>query len=202
MMHTNMHSHSKTFVIAFSSQPEHLEWEGYLSRLNVKYALLADETDNYYQEGIPGVGYHHDVLDWLNRIDQRYHHPVYLGLSAGAYAALFYNAYTKPHRVIAISPVTGAGPLADFDPKWHPRLNGRPHIRVTDLSPLYRRDPEASKRVTAIIGDGDGTELDAQMCMRINVPPSALIKGVSHAGLGKWLAHDGERMLENLIKGQ
>lgn len=200
MIEHHMDAPSRTLVIAFSSRPGLIEWGGFLNRMRVRYVLLSDEKDQYYQNGIGGIGGHKDVIDWLNRIDSSFHRVIYLGLSAGSYAALYYNAFTEPRGVIAISPVTGAGPLSDFDEKWYPRLNGRPNLLVTDLRPLYgfvSDDNPMHKRVVTIISDGEGTELDLAMSTRIGVLPT-VIKGHSHASLGKELANNG--YLESLIK--
>lgn len=198
MISHHMDSNSRTLVIAFSSQPHRFEWDGFLSRINVKYILASDETDNWYQDGISGIGSNWDVLDWLNRIQ---HRVVLLGLSAGAYPALLYNYYSTPARVIAISPVTGSGKLSDFGPEWIQRLNGRPNFRpVTDLKCLYETSSNMLRitdRIMAVVSDGEGTELDTQMCMRIGVKPF-VHSGFSHVSLAKKLCISGQ--LEEWIK--
>lgn len=200
MIEHHMDAPSRTLVVAFSSQPKAVEWGGFLNRLKVRYILVSDDKDEYYQNGIGGLGGHKDVIDWLNRIDSHFHKVIYLGLSAGSYAALYYNLYTKPHKVIAISPVTGAGPLPDFSPHWYERLNGRPHLLVTDLKPLYeaiKEDRSIISRVNTIVSDGEGTELDIEMSTRIGVMPT-LTRGYSHSSLARELATNG--YLESLIK--
>lgn len=193
--HLDIDSH--TLVIAFSSQPQNFEWGGTLSRIGVKHILVRDETDNWYQDGVSGIGSPRDTIKWLEWLIKTELRVIYLGLSAGSYAALLFNAFTKPQRTIAISPVTGSGMLPDFDSKWHGRLNGRPHFRaVADLAHIYF-NVQHVERVTAVISDGEGTELDCQMCTRIGVNP-IMIRGFSHISLAKQVATSG--YLESLIK--
>lgn len=197
MMIQHMDHGSSIVVIAFSSQPHRYEWGGFLSRIGVKHVLVRDETDNWYQDGISGMGDHPDeCINWLHRLDKEKLRVIYLGLSAGGYAALLFNAYTKPHRTVAISPATGSGKLPDFDSKWDHRLNGRPNFRpVADLASIYIN--QNVDNVRTIISDGEGTELDRQMCTRIGSSPF-VIPGFGHVGIARYVATSG--YLESLIK--
>lgn len=179
-------------VVAFSSRPDRFEWGRTLHGFGLDHVLLRDNTERWWRHGVTGVGDLWDVVAYIERLSCRYAWTKTLGLSSGSYGALLYGHLALVDEVIAVSPLTGKGDAikAEFEPQWHHRIeHGPEHPPVLDLRRLFRGHPACA--VTAFVSDGEGTELDAQMCRRICVTPRE-VPGHSHSLLGRALRDSGE----------
>ena len=190
-------------VLAFSSSPHRFEWGNTLRRMGVPHVLFKDTYDKFWQRGISGIGDHVDVVTYVRKLTATMKKTVTLGLSAGSYGALMYGHCAGVEQVIAISPVTGAGPLPDFEPEWHSRLNGRPALDVLDLKDVGKYVPTMSWdntkcRVEMFASNGKGAELDLRMAQRIGVPGVRYMPGHSHVGLARHMRDTG--YIERLIR--
>lgn len=176
-------------VVAFSSTAR-FEWGRTLAGLNLPHVLMRDSTERWYADGVPGLGDNAAVCRYLEGLT--YVKVATLGLSAGAYAALRYGLLGKVDAVIAISPVTGAGPsvIAEF-PSWAHRLQ-HDHDRfvIDDLKQLYFNSIQ-KPRVHAYFSDGPGTELDYGMAARLDLEEITFIPGYSHDQLGRGVRDTG-----------
>lgn len=188
-------------VVSFSSRPHVFEWGRFLTRIGVPHVLMRDSTERWYQEGVTGLGGRVDVLDCICDLKAGYDKVIALGLSSGSYAALLYGDACAVDMVLMVSPVTGKGDalMSDFDPRWHYRIeHGPEHPPVADLKPMMPRGPRVPVR--AYVSDGEGTELDRQMALRVGINEHSIIHvpGYSHSTLGAAVRDNG--MLENMIK--
>lgn len=189
-----------TCVVAFASGASRFEWGGLLTRMAVPHVLMRDTTELWYQGGVRGIGDKAAVVSYVNDLTWRFDHVVTLGLSSGSYAALMFGQLARVDGVIAISPITGKGDALkdDFASQWWPRIeHGPEHPPVPDLKPLFARGLEP--QVYAFVSDGEGTELDQQMALRIGIDAVNVIPGFSHALLARHMRDAG--MIADLIRG-
>ena len=176
-------------ILAFASEPR-FEWESMLASWGIAHVLFRDSTDQWYSSGIPGLGDVSYVVQYLRALDRQW--PcIALGLSRGAYAAMKFAKLAEIERVIAVSPVTGCGEYIEpeFSPEWRHRVE---HIRsfpIDDLKPLYVDG--WSPHVQAFISDGDGAELDRQMCERIGLTDITFVPGYTHSDLARGMRDNG-----------
>lgn len=187
-------------VIAFASEPHRLEWGHFLGNLGVPHVLMKDGTERWYQQGVAGIGSRTDVMDYISELRTRYDLIITLGLSSGSYAALLYGDASSVDLVLMVSPITGKGEdvKPDFHPDWHHRIeHGPEHPSVPDLKAMMPRGPRVPVR--AWVSDGDGTELDALMALRVGIPQRNIIQvpGHSHSKLARAIRDNG--MLERMI---
>jgi hypothetical protein len=193
-------------VLAFSSSPHRFEWGATLRRMGVPHVLFKDTHDKFWQHGIPGMGLRHHVVEYIRNLTVTMRKTVTLGLSAGSYGALMYGHAAGVEQVIAISPVTGAGPLPDFEPEWHPRINGRPEIGpILNLKSAYANpaqtetgEPLNFPRVELFASNGSGAELDLRMAQRLGVSGVRYMPGHSHVGLARHMRDTG--YIERLVR--
>jgi hypothetical protein len=192
--------HAETVVVSFASGPVKFEFGSFLRECGIPHVLFRDSSEKWYQEGILGIGDRTSTVLFVNELKRSYDRVVTLGLSAGAYGALMYGQLAKVDKVVAISPITAKGNylFPEFDCVWHERVAlGPEHPVVEDLHPLFI---VSSVLVEAFVSDGDGTELDRQMCERIGIGNIKFIPGYSHPGLAAFMRDSG--MLEQVLRGQ
>lgn len=186
-------------VFAFASENDHrFEWGHYLDQVNVPHVMFRDGSDQWYAYGCAGIGDMDTMVKHLSLVAKIINpNCIALGLSKGAYAALRFAKLAKIPRVIAICPVTGCGEYAkiDFPQHWWHRIEHTRPFPIEDLKPLYTHG--FIPTVKAFISDGDGTELDRQMCERIGIADINFIPGFSHSNLARGMRDDG--MLDKLI---
>ena len=185
-------------VFAFASENDHrFEWGHYLDKIHVPHVMFKDGSDQWYAYGCAGIGDMDAIVKYLRKF-VTFRDCMALGLSKGAYAALKFASLAKIPRVLALCPVTGCGDYVkcDFPPNWWHRIE---HIRpfpIEDLKPLYTNGGFVPI-VKAFISDGDGTELDRQMCERVGITDIILIPGFSHSNLARGMRDGG--MLDKLM---
>lgn len=186
-------------VVAFAgdSQKE-FEFGNLLSTCGVSYVLFRDSNTKWYQNGVAGIGDRAETVKYIWRLKEEYYVKT-IGVSNGAYGALFYGQLAGVDEVIAISPVTGKE-ADDFDPKWHSRILPLPgYVDPSPCEDLRRHYRDgAIPYCRAFVSDGDGTELDYQMAARIGLTDITVIPGFGHSALAKHMRDTG--MLERLIK--
>ena len=188
-------------VVAFASgDSQRFEWGATLRRWRARHVLIRDASERWYLDGVSGLGDLHATALYLVALRRRYGKVTTLGLSSGSYAALLYGALACLDTVVAVSPITGKGAatFGDFDPCWHHRLeHGPEHPPVMDLATLYL----GSKRlpsVRAFVSDGEGTELDEGMMLRLGVARDRIttVPGYSHSALARALRdYHNDRLL-------
>lgn len=185
-------------VVSFASDSQkHFEFEAILNSLPVAYVLLRDSDTKWYQHGVAGIGNRKQTVYYLRCLMDKYYLKT-IGVSNGAYGALFYGQLAGVNEVIAISPVTGKE-ADDFDPKWHSRILPQPGYvdpsPCEDLRQFYRGG--AIPRCRVFVSDGEGTELDYQMSSRLGLKDITVISGYGHATLARHMRDSG--LLQKLI---
>lgn len=144
-------SDSPILVVAFGGIAgrlggiEAFEFMGTLARLDTKHAFVRDAEMSWYQRGVKGVGTDVDsVATALSRLldvacPERV---VFIGSSAGGYAAILFATLVEVDEVLAFGPQTFLDPArrtAVGDERW-PRLSRRMEKRLdpryADLRPL------------------------------------------------------------------
>lgn len=185
-------------VFAFASENDHrFEWGTYLDGINVPHAMFRDSSDQWYAYGVPGFGDIDSVVKYIHSLAMNNSGCIALGLSKGAYAALKLAKLSGIPKVIAISPVTGCGDyvFGEFAPHWHHRIEHKRPFPIEDLKPYY-----SSGRIPTVksfISDGDGCELDKQMCERIGLSDITIVPGFTHSSLARGMRDNG--MMDKLI---
>jgi len=189
---------SPRVVIAFASEDQtKFQWGRYLTKIGVSHVLIRDSLRRWYQDGVESHPGRDALISYVRGFRLRGHHVTTLGLSAGAYAALLYGRLAGVHRIIAISPVTGAR-AEDFDPRWAHRFVRSPgDPEVEDLRPLFVNGHRALHGITAFVTDGPDGDLDHHMAARVGIADIRLVPGYDHATLARGVRDNG--MLEGLL---
>jgi acyl carrier protein len=186
-------------VLAFASEPR-FEWGPTLTAMGIAHVLLRDSTDQWYSSGIAGLGDVEAVVRYLQSLNGL--HPcIALGISRGAHAALKFAKLAGIPYVVAISPNTGIGDgvLHEFATEWHHRVEHTRPFPIDDLKPFYIDGWRPCVR--AFVSDGDGAELDRQMCERIGLTDVTFVPGYTHSDLGRGMRDIGllDRVLSETI---
>jgi hypothetical protein len=198
---------SRTVVFAFATcvndtfgdMPRY-EFGRLLHDLRLDHVLFRSPLDEWYQNGVAGIGDIEEVVSYMRRIGANYSRSVSVGTSSGSYAALLFGHLTPTSEVIAISPVTGVGEdaMQDFSPDWHHRLvHDHSRIRIRDLKEVYKAGTAA--RVQLFVSDGSAAEIDLGMAERLGVGTITKIPGYTHAGLARGMRDQG--LLSSLLRG-
>lgn len=185
-----------TCVVAFGSGDRetvvpgvpNYEFANSLRELGVSYVLMHDGSHTWYEGGIVGIGDKNAVAAYIAALKKRYAWVITTGSSFGAYGALLYGQLAPADEVIAISPLTVLGPsaVAEFEQKWHHRINSPDDL---DLKPLFTEGLRA--KVKAFVTDGDGAELDLHMTQRLGITDITLIPGHAHGALARHMRDTG-----------
>ena len=186
------------------------EFERTLTRLGVTSLIVRDTNQSWYTRGLPGIGDDsRHVAEWLNRVlgARRSRPVVFVGNSAGGYAALRFAPLCEPSHVIAFSPqtfLTRRLRALHGDFRWRAQLararKADPRGAVWDLTEELR---ETGLPCTAEVHYAEGHRLDSAHARRLAVVPSLTL--VSHPvgdhGLVRKLrdAGDLDRILQRAV---
>lgn len=195
-LYVDLRPGSDVVVIAFAGLAEEMgipafEFMSLLSDLEVQCVLVRDSRRIWYQRGVSGVGQSVDAVadhlaEQIAAIGPR--RVVFIGSSAGGYAAILFSALVPAHKVIAFGPQTFIDPdlRATYgDTRWQPattalREAGGPEPRYADLRILL--DLSAGERPSIDVHYSDHADLDALHAEHLEGMPD--VKLIAHPAPG------------------
>lgn len=163
-LRADLAAESPALIVAFGGLAEELgipafEFMRIVESIGSRRIFLRDRRRIWYQRGVAGVGPTPDaVADGLAGLvaSSGASKVVFVGSSAGAYAALLFSTLVPVHEVIAFGPQTVIDPEVRAslgDERWHKSTaalerNGGPDERYRDLRPLFERFAGDRPKVT------------------------------------------------------
>jgi hypothetical protein len=187
---------SKRIIFSFAGGPQNqFQFRTILSKTGHSFVLFRDMTQQYYLNGIVGLGNQEAVLNYIRDFIRHDYHVMTIGVSSGAYAALFYGQLVPVDEVIVFSALTGRDGCDDFDQSVQHRIVD-PNTRVPDLRPYFKNGP--IPKVKSFISDGHGCDLDRQMVERLGVTDINLVPGFIHGELARGMRNKG--MMQEIFK--
>lgn len=189
-LHADLTSDSPVLVVAFAGLAEELgipafEFMRMVSALGTQTVFVRDTRRLWYQRGVPGLGPSVDtVADALADLvrSSKARRTVFLGSSAGGYAALLFSSLVPAHRVLAFGPQTVVDPAVRAslgDGRWlrstqELERSGGPDKRYGDLAPIFHAF--AGDRPEVLLHYADGSPLDVAHAERLGGAPKVSLR--------------------------